>query len=282
MDANSAIAYGWCPDVPDFRDFPGHAISVDPTLDIAPSKVDLQEEGLEPRGISAGGIHASCAFVIVSAIDWQSRKLTGHSIDASASFLHRMTIQIAGGGGLQGVSLRSTLRILTQFGSPPEHLWPSTTDYFSFPPTAPELFCYSRPFHFLRYVRLDGWEQNPQQKLWSIRNWIASGNICVIGFSVPQSLFASHSDVIPFDPNRGGSAGGTACIVMGYDDELRLPFPANHPQVSERNWSSGAFRVKTCWGNSWGDNGYGWLPYAFIESQFARDAWAMPSAQWTS
>ena len=269
------LSYGWCPDVPDFRDYAEHSFSA-----TTQSAVDLREPGLEPIGFDAVGIHASCAMAVVGMIDWQARKWVGKRIDASASFLHQLTIRVTGGGGIQGVSLRSSLKILTQFGAPPEHLWPSRTKWFQRPPKDPELFGFARRFQQLKYLRLDPWTFDPIKRLSSIRRWVAAGNPCLLGFAVPTTLHSLDTDTIPFDLDRGGIDGGSVCIVLGYDDHIPLPRQVQHPLISESNRETGALLIKTCWGETWGNRGYGWLPYAFVDSYFARDAWAVMHPQW--
>ena len=59
---------------------------------------------------------------------------------------------------------------------------------------------------------------------------------------------------------KGGMTerGGQALLAVGYDDRwLRS--------------SRGAILVRSSWGTGWGQQGYGWLPYAFIEEQLAVD-----------
>ena len=99
------------------------------------------------------------------------------------------------------------------------------------------------------------------------------GNPFLIGFAVPHNI-SRNSPLIPLDVRRGGTIGGAACVVMGYDDDLQLfgQVKVNHPNSIE-HLDSGAFLVQTCWGQSWPQ--LMWLPYAFVESGFACDAWAI-------
>lgn len=276
MHVPPELSYGWCPDIPDFRDHVEFSLPVPPSQ----TAVDLREEGLEPTRVDACGIHATCAYALLAMIDWQARKWAGTRVDASASFLHQLTLRVAGGGGLQGVSLRASLRALRQYGAPPDHMWPSLPERFTIAPASPELFGFARSFQMLRYLRLDAWTYDPLMRLASIRRWIEYGNPCVMGFAVPTTVLFNEFETVPFDVHRGGTSGGSACIVMGYDDHIPLQSRINHPFVSPSNREAGALLIKTCWGDSWGDGGYGWLPYAFVESRFACDAWAVTHEEW--
>lgn len=276
MYVPTGLSYGWSPDIPDFRDHVEFALPTVP----AHTAVNLREDGLEPARVDACGVHASCSFALLAMLDWQARKWTGSRVDASASFLHQLTLRVVGGGGIQGVSLRSTLKVLRQYGAPPEHMWPSRPERFTTAPASPELFGFARMFQMLRYERLDAWSYDPLMRLSSIRRWVANGNPCLIGFAVPTTIMCNELDSVPFDVHRGGTGGGSACIVMGYDDHFRLPSPIHHSRVSPQSRVAGALLIKTCWGDSWGNQGYGWLPYAFVESRFACDAWAVMHEDW--
>ena len=57
--------------------------------------------------------------------------------------------------------------------------------------------------------------------------------------------------------------------MVGFDDK----------QISA---SRGAFRVYCPWGNEWGDQGLGWLPYTFIERRIALDFWTIIKPEWVN
>jgi hypothetical protein len=56
-------------------------------------------------------------------------------------------------------------------------------------------------------------------------------------------------------PPNGKSVGGHAYVVTGWDD-------GRH-----------AFRIKNSWGVEWGDRGFAWLPYAYLEAYPDWNAW---------
>jgi C1A family cysteine protease len=75
-----------------------------------------------------------------------------------------------------------------------------------------------------------------------------------------------HED-IPFRPTIDSIIGGQAVVAIGYDDRR----PGDY---------RGGLLFRNSWGNAWGENGYGWLPYSYVEHQLASDFWTLLSPKW--
>ena len=58
-----------------------------------------------------------------------------------------------------------------------------------------------------------------------------------------------------------------AVVAAGYDDR-RL------------RGTRGALLIRNSWSSEWGDAGYGWLPYAYVEECLANSFWTLVSAEW--
>ncbi len=68
--------------------------------------------------------------------------------------------------------------------------------------------------------------------------------------------------------------GGHAVCAVGYDDSRVIVNPAN------KKSSKGALLIRNSWGSSWGENGYGWLPYDYVLNGLASDWWSLLKADW--
>ena len=61
--------------------------------------------------------------------------------------------------------------------------------------------------------------------------------------------------------------GGHAIVAVGYDDKKQI------------GKEKGALLIRNSWGTEWGELGYGWLPYAYVESRLAVDFWSLVQAE---
>ena len=83
------------------------------------------------------------------------------------------------------------------------------------------------------------------------------------GFRCPKSLFSegtTKTGILEYAPTKGFD-GGHAVVFTGYDDVKKL------------------LQFQNSWGESWGDNGYGYLPYAYVDKGYADDFWTIRLAE---
>ena len=84
---------------------------------------------------------------------------------------------------------------------------------------------------------------------------IFSKGPCVIGVEVFKGMMDARKGVVPMPSAYDKPLGGHAICPVGYNDKTRL------------------IKFKNSWSDNWGDKGFGYLPYAYIE-KYMMDAWS--------
>jgi hypothetical protein len=103
------------------------------------------------------------------------------------------------------------------------------------------------------------------QTLRTVKTFLAAGFPVAFGFPLPRSL--TFESKIPYRPTFDSYRGGQAALAVGYDDQKDTS-------------PKGAILIRNSWGETWGDAGYGWLPYAYVEQQLAKDFWTLLRKDW--
>jgi len=228
-----------------------------------PREVDLRE--CFARVYDQQGLNASPAHACVDLVQYFEHRSHGKWIEPSKLFLYKVTRKLLGVVGNTGTDLRTTLKAMVCFGLPPERYWPYDVEAFDDEPGA-FLYSFAKQSQSIRYMRLDSRNATGSQTLRVVRSFLAAGLPSVFGFCVPDSL-TRESDVPyrrPFDRSRGGQA----VVAVGYDDRRRT------------GSGKGALLFRNSWGHRWGEDGYGWLPYVYVEEQLAVDFWTIVRPDW--
>jgi len=291
MTENRKHAMGWIPDYPDFRDYTEDTDEVkellkpsglphpvarkkSPKAKPLPASVDLRE-WCSP--VENQGFLGSCtAHAGVGIIEYYERKSFGRHIDASRLFLYKVTRNLMKMKGDTGAYLRTTIGAMVLFGVPPEEYWPyrdSAQDFDDEPPA----FCYSfaQNYKTLKYYRHDPPSASPDAILNRVKTYLAAGHPAMFGFTVYSSIEqASDSGKIPFPSLRDKIEGGHAVVTIGYDDRMKIKNRYGDKETV------GALLIRNSWGRSWGEEGYGWLPYEYILRGLAEDFWSVLKKEW--
>ncbi len=212
----------------------------------------------------------------VGVAEYFERRAFGRHIDASRLFLYKTTRNSIHLTGDTGAYLRSTMGALALFGVPPEEFWPYNVASFDVEPTS---FCYSfaNNYKAIQYFRLDPPGTTTTDTLNRIKTQLAAGIPSMFGFTVYSSINqANTTGKIPFPVVGDRVIGGHAVVAAGYDDSVKIK---NLPSGQE---TTGALRIRNSWGTSWGDAGYGWMPYDYVTRGIAQDFWCLIQASWVN
>jgi C1A family cysteine protease len=282
-DTGEVRAMGWIPDLPDLRDYtPEHAV-IQPLLEkihvgdaikasySLPASVDLRSYCSPIEDQSSIG---SCtAHAGAGILEYFQRRACGKHIDASRLFLYKVTRNLLGWTGDTGAYLRTTMGAMAMFGMPPEKYYPYKIADFEKEPPA---FCYSLALNYqaTNYYRLDPTGTVKADLLARIKSNLAAGLPSMFGFTVYDSIAQSNSTgKIPFPVATDKVSGGHAVVAIGYDDNLKITHANGQSTV-------GALIIRNSWGTTWGDKGYGYLPYGYVMSGLAIDWWSLITAEW--
>ncbi len=274
---NGKYYMGWKPDLPDFRDYTMSGTSVAQIVkktgvlktgkSSLPKTADLRKWCSEVEDQEQLG---SCtANAGVGMVEYFERKAFGKYIDASRLFLYKATRDLMHEKGDSGAELRSTMGALALFGVPPEEYWPYDIKTFD---NIPPAFCYAFASNYqsLKYVSLDPANMPKGDVLTQIKTNLAASLPAMFGFTVYSSITQADKDgKIPF-PGKGEKIeGGHAIMAVGYDDGMKIKNNATGQSTT------GALLIRNSWGKTWGDGGYGWLPYEYVLQELAMDWWTL-------
>jgi len=152
-----------------------------------------------------------------------------------------------------GAEIRDGVKSVNKQGAPPETLWPYVISKFKRKPT-PAAFKAALAHQSISYQRVT-------RDLANMKACLAEGFPYVFGFSVYdgfESNECAKTGVLNVPEKTEELLGGHAVLAVGYDD------------ASQR------FIVRNSWGESWGQQGYFTMPYAYMTNRgLCSDFWTI-------
>ncbi len=168
--------------------------------------------------------------------------------ELSPRFVYSLCKKLDGIPDEEGTYPRIAMKVLLDNGVCRERFWPYQPHQADKPEQGADKD--ARKYRIKAYARLDG-------ILEMKRSLVVNGPF-MAGVAVYESWFtpqAEKTGLIPMPGKNEYRQGGHAVCIAGYDDTKKL------------------FTFKNSWGEDWGNKGYGYLKYAYME-KFCLDAWS--------
>lgn len=221
------------------------------------------------------GPNNSCtAHAGTALVEYFENRVSGNFEKKSKMFLYKVTRNLMDFEGDTGAFVRSTMKALVLFGVPPEKYWPYTNDKIREEPTQ---FCYAfgQNYQAIQYYRLDKQDLKTDAVLQQIKINLVKQLPVMFGFTVYNNIAASKpTGMIAFPGKKNRLLGGHAVVAIGFDDKKSIEIEG------ETGKTVGALKIRNSWGEDWGENGYGWLPYKYLEEGLAKDFWSIIKNEW--
>lgn len=249
---------GWIPDVPDVRDVPFARIFRVPRK--LPSRVDLRAGCSEVE--DQGNLGSCTAQALVGALEFLELKALALGNGSRYRDLSRLFVYYNTRAAMgtvhedSGAMLRTGIKSLKSSGVCRETLWPYVTSRFAERPTE-ESYAEAMNHQVTAYERL--------VSLKEMKACLAIGLPFVFGFAVYEHVLSdsvARTGRIRL-PKRGERMlGGHAVMAVGYRDKDK------------------SLIFRNSWGQDWGKEGYGEMPYDYPESrELTDDFWCIQATE---
>lgn len=243
---------GCKPDLPDIRDHTWAAPRITQTQ--LPPTVRLDLDPKMPGCYDQLQLGACVANGIAGAMEWD---LTAQNLSVemlSRLFIYFNARYIEGTVKLDhGAQIRDGIKSVAAVGAPPESEWPYDVSKFAAAPPA-------QAYTDAAKTRLINYQRVPVSAL-NFQKAVATRRLVVFGMvlfdSFPESLGV---DTVPMPTTSNAVIGAHCMCVCGY------------AMINGQLY----FRIRNSWSPQWGDNGYCWIPAAYVASpKFTSDAWVL-------
>ncbi len=166
-------------------------------------------------------------------------------VKLSPRFIYSECKKIDGMPEAEGTTLRAAMQVLNKKGVCQEKFWPYKPHQTD---KAKKGFsANAKKFRIKTYARI--------LNLNDLRLSLATKGPCVIGVQVFEGMMKTKTGIVPMPKKKEYPLGGHAICPVGYDDKKKL------------------VKFKNSWSSKWGQKGYGFLPYAYVE-KYMMDAWS--------
>lgn len=286
-DAGVSFGTGWLPPLADLRDYTEDQAdiksmtsklklsgSTDPKS--APPSVDLRPWCSTVE--NQGRLGSCTAHAAVGIVEYYQCKAFGEHLEGSRLFVYKATRNLMQVTGDTGAWLRNTMAALALCGVPNEKYWPYTDESPEFDNEPPSfLYAIADNYEAIRYFCHDpvGTNVAGEHVLKRVKLFLQAKIPSMFGFyGFPSFSSCPQPGGIPYPCEGERAEWGHAIVAVGYDDNKEI----ENSRCGKK--TKGALLIRNSWGEGWGEDGYGWLPYAYVENRLALDFWSLLSMGW--
>jgi len=284
------VGTGWLPPMVDPRDFTAEHPKVEPIVSA------LEQRGQKALGAPAATVDlrpwcspvenqlqlGSCtAHAAMGVVEYYERRAKGKHLDGSRLFVYKTTRNLLQVTGDTGAWLRNTMAALVTCGVPEERYWQYTDADPGFDEEPPQfVYAIADNFEALKYFAHDPLSLNRPRAdvVASVKHYLRLGVPSMFGFwGYPSFDSGDKAGSIPLPTNTelaGDASWGHAIVAVGYDDNFKIT-----NGVDKRS-TTGALLIRNSWGQTWGQHGYGWMPYEYVLAGVAMDFWSLLKMEW--
>ncbi len=212
-----------------------------PLSTIAPS-IDLRKEFTPVK--DQGEMGACSAFALVGIFEYILKKNKQPDIDLSEQFVYYNARKADGSSRIDaGSSLYDVVQTLMKDGVCLEHLFPYNPENISKDPPVEAI----EDGQTRKVVKA----KNVKKSLHDIKSAVAEGYPVAISLKIFNSFHPRRGFIrIPNENEiHNEQSGNHAMVICGYNDEARF------------------FVVRNSWGRKFGDKGYCYIPYGYVENE---------------
>ncbi|WP_449411116.1 C1 family peptidase [Methylobacterium komagatae] len=246
--------YGYRADLADPRD---HLFTPAPgVVSSLPTSVDLREHC--PPVMDQGELGSCTAHGITGALRYALIKSGQPDHECSRLQLYFDERSVEGTVRSDaGAEIRDGIKCAAQRGVAHETLWPYNIKAFAKKP-GKAVYADALKFEALTYQRVT-------VDATQVKAALASGFPVIVGisvFSAFESEDVAKTGVVPMPGAKDGPIGGHCMMLVGYGQK------------------DGHFTAQNSWATDWGDNGFCYLPEAYIgSSKYGNDYWIITKVE---
>ena len=192
-----------------------------------------------------GNLGSGVGFAMAYTVEYFLLKQLNIKVILSPLFIYYQARKIRDTVKLDaGAYIKDVIKVAQTIGIVDEESWPYKESKLAVqPPKSTE-----KAIHYF----VD--DVAPVKTLKQIKDAMSDFGPVIIGVSIYDSFYKESSGLIKMPARKESIIGGHAICLVGFDDQAQL------------------FKFKNCWGTEWGENGYGFIPYDYIE-KFSDDGW---------